>query len=657
MQFTGNASVFLTFFRLEWYDYNDSQQKGGPLRWIQQQPDVAHVEALSREAGLSPLLARVLVNRGVFTSVEAHRFLSPSPADLNDPFLLPDMSIATERLHRAATQHERVMLFGDYDVDGISAVSIYRELCRVLGLDPIIRLPHRLSEGYGLSRAAIAEAQDCGVSLLITADCGATAFDEIALARDSGIDVIVTDHHQVPRTLPVAIATINPWREDATYPFRGLCSAGLAWKVASAVAQKPWGKEVQHHLAAWTDLAALGTIADVMPLREENRYLVREGLRLLSDGRRPGIRALKRVAGLDGKAIGVGSVGFSLAPRLNAPGRLGDAGACVELLTTTDATEAARLSEHLQRENIARRQIEQTVLGPALAQAASYATQSAIVVAGRGWHPGVIGIVAARLVERYYRPSIVIAIDETTGVGKGSGRTIPGVDLYRMLTECAPRLLQFGGHRMAAGLTIQADQIDSFRTAFQAAVSGVAETDVFEPVLKIDAEVNLAACNWSLVEDLSRLAPFGSGNPEPVFVARGVAPTASRRVGNGHLRLSLTEPRSTLQPGLATAGGGGGEVGNQPGVMQTPPVSTSVPGGVVEVEAIAFGQADRYGDFMAARSGTGDITPCLDVAFTIKEDRWQGQRKVQLQVKEMRPSDQSASVARLPSERIGASPP
>ena len=578
------------------------------VRWIQRDPDPVAVQALQRD-GMPPLTARLLVNRGVTTPEQAHRYLNPSVDDLIDPLLLPDAGAAVERLRRAADRRERVMLFGDYDVDGISAVAIYQELCAQVGLNAVVRLPRRLTEGYGLSREAVREAKAAGVTLIITADCGTTALAEIALARDEGIDVIVTDHHQVPRELPAAVATINPWRADSVYPFRGLCSAGLAWKVASAVAAHSWGEPIRPWLESCTDLVALGTIADVMPLQMENRYLVTSGLRLLNQGQRAGIRALKRVAGVEGKPVGVGAINFILAPRLNAAGRLGDASTGVELLTTKDGATAGRLAGHHQRENEARRAIEEMVLQAALAQAAPLHARgsTAIVVAGDGWHPGVVGIVAARLVERYYRPAIAIAIDPATNIGKGSGRTIPGIDLYAALTQCTPWLIQFGGHRMAAGLTIRADQLEPFRAAFADAVAGQVGPETFEPALTIDAEVTLEECTWSLLEALGRLAPFGPGNPEPVFVARALALSDARRVGNNHLRLILRAAR---------------------------PAADALSSSPITMSAIAFEQGDRLREVAAL--------PGVDLAFTLREERWQsakgGERRMQLLVKDFAPA-------------------
>ena len=590
------------------------------MRWISRNFDPAAVDALQRDGGFPPLIARLLANRGVTTLEQARRYLAPSEADLLDPLLLPDIDKAVERLHRAVQARERVMLFGDYDVDGISAVSIYRELCMQLGLDVIVRLPHRLSEGYGFSRDAVLEAKAARVSLIITADCGTTALAEIALARAEGIDVIVTDHHQVSHELPVAVATINPWRSDGRYPFRGLCSAGLAWKVASAVVAQPWASALRPWLGSALDLVALGTVADVMPLQMENRYFVATGLGLLNQGARAGVRALKRVAGVEGKPVGVGSINFVLAPRLNAAGRLGDAGSGVELLTTKDDAQAARLAEHHQRENEARRAIEAIVLREALAQTASINVReaTAIVAAGDGWHPGVIGIVAARLVERYYRPAIVIAVDPATGVGRGSGRTIASIDLYAALEQCAPWLIQFGGHRMAAGLTIRADQVEPFRAAFAEAVARQVQPTTFEPALTVDAEVGLDACTWPVVEAIGRLAPFGPGNPEPVLVIKGVTAVNIKPVGKGHLRFTLRPAR----PGAPAV---------------TAPSGPALP-------AVAFDQGHRHKEL----AETGVV---LDVAVALREDRWQGERRLQLHVKDMlvtSPAAGSISIGRAP---------
>ena len=583
------------------------------MRWVVRRAEPAAEEALRQHGEWSPLLARLLAAREIRSSDDARRYLNPSSADLIDPLLLPDAGVAVDRIRAATAKGERVMLFGDYDVDGISAVSIYRELFRRLGLEAIVRIPRRLSEGYGLSRAAVQEAKAAGVSLLITADCGTTAIDEIALARKESIDVIVTDHHQVPRELPAAVATINPWRSDSRYPFRGLCSSGLAWKVAAAVAMEPWGREARSALMSWIDLAALGTIADIMPLRGENRYLAVTGLTLLTQGQRTGVRALKKVAGVDGKPVGVGTVGFVLGPRLNAAGRLGDAAMGVDLLTTTDETEAARLALQHHKDNEARRAIEEGVLREALVQAGRLDPRSApaLVVADRGWHPGVIGIVAARLVERFYRPAIVVAVDPVTGVGKGSGRTIQGIDLYQALADCAGHLMQFGGHRMAAGLTVRAERVDEFRTAFSEAVARQATPETFEPTLSIDVEVGLGDCSWSLLEEINRMAPFGPGNPEPVLVVRGASLVDARQVGNGHLRLTFRDAPAALN-------------------------GSSAP---VTVSAIAFGQGHRAQDAMA-------FSGKLDVAFTLREDRWQsaggsaagGERRLQLQVKDFHPA-------------------
>jgi len=337
-------------------------------------------------------------------------------------------------------------------------------------------------------------------------------------------------------------------------------------------------------------------------------------LKLLTQGQRVGVRALKKVAGIEGKPVGVGTVGFTLGPRLNAAGRMGDAAMGVELLTTTDEAKAAHLAQQHQRDNEARRAVEEGVLREALVQAGRLDPRSApaMVVAERGWHPGVIGIVAARLVERHYRPAIVVAIDPATGVGKGSGRTIHGIDLYQALTECADHLIQFGGHRMAAGLTVQAERLEAFHAAFCEAVARQATPETFEPLLSIDADVELGDCSWSLLEEINRMAPFGPGNPEPVLVARGVTLIDARQVGNGHLRLTLrAAPR------------------RDEGDDRLHPLNRSW--APVTLSAIAFGQGHRASEAAGLSAG-------VDVAFTLKEDRWQGERRLQLQVKDFLPA-------------------
>jgi single-stranded-DNA-specific exonuclease len=455
---------------------------------------------------------------------------SPGP----DPFLIPDMERAVDRLHCAVEKRERVVVYGDYDVDGASATSLYVGFLNSLGLAVGFYIPHRLTEGYGLNEPAIRRLASSGVSLLITADCGTTSHREIALARSLGLDVIVTDHHLPERTLPPALALLNPCRADSRYPFQGLCSGGLAYKAATAYVAKygAAGSDPDAQL----DLVALATIADVAPLQAENRRMVRQGLRVLSNGDRPGIRALKAVAGVDG-SCGVGTVGFTLAPRLNAAGRLGDPTDAVRLLLTHDSREAADLAGTLDRLNRDRQRLEEAITAEAV-QAAEESGQGPIVLASRSWHPGVVGIVAGRMVERYHRPAVLIAINEQ-GVGRGSARSIAGLNVYDAIAQCRSDLEAFGGHAVAAGLTIHEDRIAAFRERLTEVLDESLKSGPAAPRLPCDAEVDPAHCLPGAARELERLGPFGAGNPEPTLVIRKLRIVSARVVGNNHLKLAV----------------------------------------------------------------------------------------------------------------------
>jgi single-stranded-DNA-specific exonuclease len=445
------------------------------------------------------------------------------------------MEQAVDRLHRAVRGRERVLVYGDYDVDGASATSLYLSFLRGLGLSADCYIPNRIKEGYGLNADAVRRIAASGVSILITADCGTSSVDEIALAQSLGMDVIVTDHHLPGETLPPALAILNPCRPDSGYPFSGLCSGGLAYKVVSAYRAKYGSAESdpESHL----DLVALATIADVAPLQEENRTMVRRGLRLLSRGARPGIRALKAAAGIDGEC-GVGTVGFTLAPRINAAGRLGDATDAVRLLLTEDDREAAELAGLLNRLNQERQRVEEGIVAEAI-QAAEAAPSGPIVLASRGWHQGVVGIVAARLVERFHRPAILIALNDD-GIGKGSARSVAGVNVFEAIAQCRDSLDAFGGHAAAAGLTIREDRIPEFRTRLADVMRGPLSSPASRPRLICDAEVEPRGFSPAAVRELGRLGPFGSGNPEPTLVLRNLRVASARIVGANHLKLAVT---------------------------------------------------------------------------------------------------------------------
>lgn len=559
-------------------------------QWILRHVDPREQMALASLLSISPMTASVLVARGVTTKEQADHWMSPHQGAAHDPFLIPDIERAVDRLHRAVHTGERICFYGDYDVDGMSATSLYVLFFRGLGANVCWYIPHRLAEGYGLNVPAITRLRRDGVTLLVTSDCGTTAHREVEAACRLGLDVIITDHHQSDDVLPPAFAVMNPYRSDSRYPFPGLCSTGLAYKVVQAY-QTKYGQG-QVALESLLDLVALATVADVVPLQDENRYLVRHGLDLISRGVRPGISALKSAAGVE-RACTAGTIAFRLAPRINAAGRLAHADLGVQLLTTESEAEAHQIAGQLEQLNRERQAIEEQTMGQALAAVNSDDVPAALVVASRDWHLGVVGIVAARLVERYHRPAVVIAINEH-GIGKGSARSTPGFDLYRALSECRHLLEGYGGHPAAAGLTVEESRLPEFVEQFQHVAARWGEQHDRDPLLQVDAEVKLIDVGPRAVRELDRLHPFGAGNPEPVFVVRNVTLLDVRMVGEGHLKLIVRQPGST------------------------------------PVESIGF----RLGDLLTQRglSRTGPI----DLAFMPELNRWNGLDRIQLRIKDLR---------------------
>lgn len=509
-----------------------------PKLWVIRQVDPIQRGRLSQALSISSATAALLLNRGVTTLDQATAWMSP--IQTHDPFLIPDMERAVDRLHHAMQRREQVCFYGDYDVDGMSATSIYLSFFRTLGANVRAYVPHRLREGYGLNESAVRTLAQAGVSLLVTSDCGTTSHHEISLANQLGLDVIVTDHHQTDMNMPPALAVMNPHRPEARYPFHGLCSGGLAYKVAQAYEAKYGSGSVP--LESLLDLVALATIADVVPLQDENRLFVREGLTHITRGARCGIRALKQVAGISRECTAE-TIAFKLGPRLNAAGRLGEAIKGVQLLTTESEQEANALAGELDRLNQARRELEGTILEEALAQVKSRALSGGIVLYARGWHLGVVGIVAARIMERFHRPTVVIAVNED-GIGKGSARTIPGFDLYQALAGCRDLLVAFGGHPSAAGVTIQESQLPAFCDRFSTIAEKWIRDTQSTPVLHVDSEVRLKEITFSLLREIGTLHPFGAGNPEPMFVVKGVNVINARVVGDKHLKMTVRQDGS-----------------------------------------------------------------------------------------------------------------
>ncbi len=520
--------------------------------WAMPSVDQQRVAVLARTLSLSSITAAVLYRRGVIDPGQADTWLSSCGGATHDPFGLPDMEPAIDRLHRAIRNGERICFYGDYDVDGISATSLHLLFWSSVGAKAEVYIPHRQEEGYGLHEAAIRALAGKGVSLLLTADCGTTSHRELAVARRVGLDVIVTDHHQLQGPMPEALALINPCRPDSTYPFQGLCSGGLAYKVVEAYAQKygATGAPVE----TFRDLVALSSIADLVPLRDENRVLVRDGLTQMSRGTRCGLRVLMQSLGLTG-ACSASTVGFQIAPRLNAAGRLAHAELGVQLLTTDSEHTALRLVQRLEQLNRRRRQIEQETTRKAMRQAEAGEASSAIVVGAEGWHSGVIGIVAARLVDRYHRPAVVVAFDRH-GIGKGSVRSVPGFDMCHALEHCRQDLVAFGGHAMAAGLTVRRESFAAFTRRLCAHVERGMDAKATIPTLDVDAAIALSDVHGSLLLELDQLQPFGMGNPEPTFLCRGLSVLENRVVGEDHLKLVVRQDGSAPVDGIGFRMGG-----------------------------------------------------------------------------------------------------
>ena len=570
-------------------------------QWQVATPDPAAQVRLAAELSLSPLLCQVLINRGITDATSARTFLTPSLHGLHDPCQILGMDAAVRRITAAVQQGEPMAVYGDYDVDGVTATALLMTFFEELGLRVASYIPEREGEGYGLNAEAMRYLARQGTRLLITVDCGSTAVSEVALARELGIDTIITDHHQPPETLPAALAVLNPHQPGCGYPNKHLCGVGLVFKLLTALRAsmrqigvlREWLPNLKRHL----DLVALGTIADVTPIRGENRVIVHYGLQELTHTLKPGLQALRQVSGRQGKAANVGEVGFQLAPRLNASGRLGSAAQSLELLMARDREEAQRLAGLLDAVNQQRRTLQRDVeqmVHERIGQHYGGTPPAAIVLADADWHLGVVGIVAARIAETYHRPAFLLQINGDTA--RGSGRSIPAFDLYNGLQHCAEWLRQFGGHRYAAGLTMAAEHLPALQEAFIRYADDRLGPDDMQPVVRLDAVVLLADITEKLVNELTALAPHGSGNPAPVFAAYGVrCASPIRRLGQEgqHARFRVEQ-------------------------------------GDVSLEAIAFRQGDHVAEVAA---GGGEF----DIAFTPVINTWRDRRTLELQLRDLRP--------------------
>jgi single-stranded-DNA-specific exonuclease len=547
---------------------------------------------LARAIGAPRAIGHVLWNRGVADPDAARRFLDPSLGDLHDPHGLLDLDRMLERLARALAAGERILVQGDYDVDGITSTFLMTTALRELGGDVVTRIPHRTRDGYGLTEAAVGEARSRGATLIVTVDCGITAVEAIAHARRHGIDVLITDHHEPGTRLPDAYAIVNPRRPGCGYAFKALAGVGVTYKVAEALlASRGMGERASEFL----DVVALGTIADMVPLVGENRVLARHGLERLQHSRRPGLRALIEGVGLAGRAVTDSHVGFVIAPRMNAAGRMGSAEQALRLLFARDLGEGRACAESLEEENTRRRELDERAArdaGDRVLSELGWPACSGIVLWSEHWHPGVLGIVASRLVDRFHRPALLASV--ANGVARGSGRSAGGVHLTSVLEECSDLLESWGGHAFACGFTLPAARLPELHQRFEQLVKERLDPDQCVPRLAIDADLTIRECDEELARWMARVAPYGLQNPEPVFRVQNAVAESWSRVGDGrHVRVTVRD---------------------------------------------ATGRADAIGFHLAEQAEPALQNRRCDFAFVPVRNEWMGHTRVQLRLRAVRPA-------------------
>jgi len=560
--------------------------------------DDGAVQQLTAELGVSPVAARLLCIRGLGNLDEARRFLSPSLDDLHDPFGLTDMRPAVERILGAIERRERIAIHGDYDVDGVTSTVILRRALELLGADVTHFIPERLRDGYGLQPASLDRLHADGVQLVISVDCGIRGVEAALHAKALGLDLIITDHHEPDTALPDAFAVINPKRHDCTYPDKNLAGVGVALKVVQALCTKAGRTS---WLPAFVKVAAIGTLADVVPLTGENRIIAKLGLSMLSKGpHKVGLRSLLDVCGLTGKEIDGYHIGFVLAPRVNAAGRMSTPDIAARLLLASDegmSEEARGLAEQLNTENTRRQQEEAEIVAQARKAVETdldIGSRTVIVVAGEGWHRGVIGIVASKLVDAFHRPAIVLSTDGETA--HGSCRSIPSFNMLAALESCADAMIKFGGHKQAAGLTIESARIRELRTRVNDFADGCLDPDDLRPRLWIDGALTFRSITEQVASELTRLAPFGAGNPCPVFTTSRVEIVdGPRRVKDRHLKMAFKQDGRVMR-------------------------------------GIAWRASEREA-FVTEHRGA------IDLAFSLEQDTWNGERYLQLSVADFKAPD------------------
>jgi single-stranded-DNA-specific exonuclease len=568
-------------------------------RWVLLEPDRALVEELVTGLGTTPVIGALLVNRGLKTTEAAREFLEPRLDRMPNPFLMQGMEPAVDRILAALDRGEPICVWGDYDVDGVTSASQLLAFFAEIGAPIRYFVPDRFRDGYGLNGDRLRELAAEGVRLVITVDCGISNAGEVDLASELGVDVVVVDHHQVPPLVPRAAAILNPHQPGCPWPEKGLAACGVAWVLCVALRMRlrergHFAERAEPDLRRWLDLTAIGTVADMVPLTGLNRTIVQHGLGQIERSDRAGVRALVEVSHLAGLKMTAGRIGFHLGPRINAAGRLRHAGAGVELLTAGASEQARKIAREIDQVNDERREVQERIELEACELADRHpdpAGRRSIVLAQPGWHAGVLGIVCSKLIERYHRPTILLAVED--GQAKGSARSIHGFKLVEHLRQLEGFLDKYGGHDHAAGLTLRAERLEAFAAAFEALAREKLTPQALEPILKLDVELPVDGVGFDLVEQLQRLEPFGMGNPEPVFLARGVRVLDTRQVGGEGKHLKLV---------LEAAGTG--------------------------LDAIAFGHGHR-----AVQPGQK-----LDLAYVPELNSYRGKNGLQLRIKGLRPS-------------------
>ncbi len=503
-------------------------------RWQIRSAEESKIKYLAEKWQVSELIAHLLVNRGMETVEAGNHFLHDTPEDMGDPFLMKGMKEAAERIGQALDRKESIVIYGDYDVDGISSTSLLWRFFKRLGAEVRFYIPERQSEGYGLNREALEQLIREKTDLVITVDCGISSYDDVAAVRGR-LDIIVTDHHEVPEQIPPAVAVVNPKQPGCLYPHKQLAGVGVAYKLCQALWRVRRGGLYTEDM----EIAALGTVADVVPLLDENRIIVKYGLRDMQKTANKGLAALIEVAGLSDKKINAGHIGFTLAPRLNAAGRVSHAGEGVRLLTTEDWDEAMEIAESLNETNSERQQIERSIIEAVeeTLQRRDIQQEKVLVVAGQDWHSGVIGIVASRMVDKYYRPTLIISVHD--GIGKGSCRSIDAFDMHGALAYASDLLIQFGGHHQAAGFSIEQDKIPLLQERLTEYAERYLTAADYIPMLHIEGKVPLSSVTLPLIEELEVMEPCGRENPEALFVAEQVEITSIHRIGKDHNHVKI----------------------------------------------------------------------------------------------------------------------